>query len=291
MIFLICALYPEARPFIEEFGLKRDHESSSFQIFKSDSVILIISGTGATRSATAASHLLTKFQDDAARTLVVNIGSCAANSGKFQKGDIILINSIFDQNSGQWFYPDLMWLWPYEEAPVQTISKPAHEKLDAICPLIDMEAAGFFVAASHFAAPHEIQVIKVVLDKTLEKQKPYEELGDIMKDAAQRIAGWLVNVHAQLQQNKRQTWDKNKGNFLSLIAQNLKLSSTMYHELKRLVAASPLSDEQIASLLDAYSNLDIRHKREGKMHFRVLMDELSKRGITHLENCRQRTEP
>ncbi len=48
MIYIVTAMYAEAHPFIESFGLKKDISQTRFQVFRSREaeICLLISGTG-----------------------------------------------------------------------------------------------------------------------------------------------------------------------------------------------------------------------------------------------------
>jgi len=276
MIILVCALYGEGKPFIQLLNLKKDYKSKSFQLFKNSEYTLIISGTGPINAAAATSYALTASLDSQGPKLILNFGCCAANSTEFDIGDIVLINSISDRSTGHKFYPDLLWKWPFEEAAVETVTKVVTDQIESECPLIDMEAAGFFQAASHFLSPHQIQLVKVVLDKTWEKQKACAELPAIMEQAAPKTIEWLENIHLDSLDPKIFSLTANKEKLLALLHKKLKLSSAMYIELKRLITASPISEKQIEDFINTYSKISVHHKREGKFYYKRLLGEFSK---------------
>ncbi len=275
MIIFICALYHEAKPFIKALGLKKDYQRNPFQLFNNSEYALIISGTGPIKAAAATSYALTKFGGQGITKLILNIGCCATNSSEFGTGDIVLANAISDRNTGHRFYPDMLWKWHFHEAAVETVTQIVHSQIESCCPLIDMEAYGFCQAASHFLNPHQVQVVKVVLDKTWKDQGPYHELHQVMEQAAPKVIEWLEGINSAILGSQESSLTDAKEALLFLLCKKLKLSSTMQIEIRRLVSAIHLSEKQIARLNDVYSNLDIRHKREGKLYFERLINELS----------------
>ena len=60
MIYIACAIYKEAKPLIEKYNLKRI-DDGKFQIFRNDTVTLIITGSGQTNAAIALTYLLYAF--------------------------------------------------------------------------------------------------------------------------------------------------------------------------------------------------------------------------------------
>ena len=46
MLYIVTALYIEAKPLISLFNLKKDNTFTKFQVFSNENIKLIISGTG-----------------------------------------------------------------------------------------------------------------------------------------------------------------------------------------------------------------------------------------------------
>ena len=58
MLYIVTALYIEAKPLISLFNLKKDNIYTKFQVFSNKNIKLIISGTGKIKSATALTYLI-----------------------------------------------------------------------------------------------------------------------------------------------------------------------------------------------------------------------------------------
>ena len=72
MLYIVTALYIEAKPLISLFNLKKDNSYTKFQVFSNENVKLIISGTGKVKSATALTYLISK-EDIKKNDYIVNI--------------------------------------------------------------------------------------------------------------------------------------------------------------------------------------------------------------------------
>lgn len=164
MINILCALRCEARPLIEEFGLKRNLAVRQFEIFESNELRLIISGIGKIRAAAATAYLLAR-SEDLSSELFFNIGICGGKL-EFAIGDLFLINKIVDDTLGKQFYSDLLVRHGLHEAALQSFDSPmvASNMEDPDFDLADMEGSAFFEVASIFLGPHQIFCLKIVSD-------------------------------------------------------------------------------------------------------------------------------
>lgn len=173
MIYMAFALYCEARPFIDELGLKKDRAFEKFQLFRgggengegrSDEVLLFISGAGSILAAAAVAYVCAKLPPGPG-DLFVNFGICAGNSS-VKKGELYRIHSICDYSQRRWFYPDLLlMLGGCEEEALVTVPTAAKTMAGLCCALADMEAAGMYQAAQLFFEQHQMLFFKVVYDQ------------------------------------------------------------------------------------------------------------------------------
>lgn len=166
-INLIVALPAEARPFIRYLCLKRISINNQFQIFKNknDSIHLIVSGMGKIKSAAACAYLHA-FTGSLSHTVYLNVG--IAGSANFSLGEWVAAHKIQDAATNQAIYPSAFLLKFAKQAPLITIDRPQTQYPDF--GLIDMEASGFFQAASQCVCHEQIQVMKIVSDNKIEEQ-------------------------------------------------------------------------------------------------------------------------
>ena len=161
MLYIVTALYIEAKPLISLFNLKKDNSYTKFQVFSNEDVKLIISGTGKVKSATALTYLVSK-EDIKKNDYIVNIGFVASNKNS-QLGDIVYVSKIQNAYSNFDFYPEMIYKHNFLEGSLTTFDSIVEKKIENI-EYIDMEAYGFFQTASIFFKKDKIIVLKIVSD-------------------------------------------------------------------------------------------------------------------------------
>ncbi|ETP73499.1 hypothetical protein UYO_0436 [Lachnospiraceae bacterium JC7] len=193
MVFIFTALYPEAKPLIKMFGLKKRADMTRFQQFvpeeylklmagadgedSGDSkgrrirpeMVLTITGVGPINASAAVSSVLTEYDAGSADQLL-SLGT-AAMLHKHDGKELFLLNKLLDQNSDRCFYPDMLVETAIPEASVVTGSQVLTERavmfLDMAAgdyELYDMEAAAVYQAAAFYVGPHQQSFLRVVTD-------------------------------------------------------------------------------------------------------------------------------
>ena len=59
MLIWVCALHCEAKPVIDYYRLSKSHDDNAFDLYQSDRMICVISGSGKLASAAATASILT----------------------------------------------------------------------------------------------------------------------------------------------------------------------------------------------------------------------------------------
>ena len=165
MILFSFALYHEAKPFIEQLGLKKTNAFSSFQffsgVFENAHIYLVITGTGRVKSALGTGFLCNEHPT---AEYIINAGWAGGSTEHSMNiGDIFCAESIRDIHTERVFYPDVIEQKNVLYFPLTCVSKPS-TKQEYKCSMVDMESSGFFEAASCFFAPHQIQCYKMISD-------------------------------------------------------------------------------------------------------------------------------
>jgi hypothetical protein len=126
---------------------------------------LVVSGVGKVRAAAATGALCCSFPPESIDA-VVNLGIAGSTSPIHPVGSRWLIHQIRDGATFRHYYPDMLASHPMRETSLTTLDKPATEEtLQSISQgLVDMEASGFYEAASMFVGPEKIISAKVVSD-------------------------------------------------------------------------------------------------------------------------------
>ena len=151
MLYIVCALKPEAQAFIDKFKLKKE-SLKEFKLFSNATLRLIVSGVGVERARYATQTLIDSY-DISDDDIYLNIGICGA-SQKYEIGELL---QIFSLQYREEFY---------------TFSKTATHTLtcldvEATCnthSIVDMESFGFYDAISHSPAIKQFYIFKVVSD-------------------------------------------------------------------------------------------------------------------------------
>ena len=161
MIFLVTALFEEAKPFINFYKLKPVNDGR-FTIFENaDSWLkLCVTGPGQVACASALSHMLTLY--GASRTdFVVNVGTCA---GSAPVGSLFLINKITDQATGRTYFPDVIYQHNFSESAIITSDTPVNGTASEAGSLVDMESSALYQAATLFVNTDRVIMLKIVSD-------------------------------------------------------------------------------------------------------------------------------
>lgn len=151
MLYIICALKPEAQALVDKYKLVTS-KLDSYKIFTNTSIVLIVSGLGVQNAREATQTLINHFDvtDD---DIYLNIGICGANK-KYEIGELINIAEIIYEG--------------ISHTLVNTIGKTIHslntEASTDKYELVDMESYGFYDAVTHSPAIKNIHILKVVSD-------------------------------------------------------------------------------------------------------------------------------
>ena len=156
---LIIALSPEAQPIIQYYKLKRVHNITAFEVYKKDNMQLIISGIGKYNAAEATAYLA-GLNRDVPNQVWLNVGIAGGEAATL--GSTVLANAIKDEESGRIYYPTLCFDLSLPQVSLITVNQPEEAYKSDF--LYDMEAAGFFKAASRFSPSELVHSLKIVSD-------------------------------------------------------------------------------------------------------------------------------
>jgi len=151
MIYIVCALKPEAQAFVDKYKLLK-HPLAKHKIFTNSSIILIVSGLGIDSARAATQTLINNFDitDD---DIYLNIGICGA-AKEYKIGELLNISTVV--------YKNISYSLPKES--INTIHCLEREASTAEYKIVDMESYGFYDAVVHSPAIKNIYILKVVSD-------------------------------------------------------------------------------------------------------------------------------
>ena len=267
MICIVTALHCEASPLIEHFKLKRDVTSTKFQIFRSDTVTLVVSGLGKIRSAIATTFLLSLLGEPK-NIVAVNIG--VGGSTQHSKGSLILCNKVVDFGSNRSLYPDLIVKSHVREGSVGTFDKPvvSFDLGETSFDVVDMEAAGFLEAATSFVPPDQCLVMKVVSDACDTEKLSKDDVSQLILGRIPEIDS-IIRVYANATLKISGLFDPQELEALSTLSSNLNLTFSQEVELKELAKSYKVRTRASLSVLEKFTR-DSKSKNETKQIFSSL---------------------
>ena len=122
MIYIACALYCEAKPFIEYYHLQKALTFHHFQVFKNEKFIVIITKQGKIHAAIAVTELFHRYPPKKTDFFInIGIAASAHTNGVIGKG--YLCNKLIDGDSERTYYPDFIYQNPFDECSLISVSK------------------------------------------------------------------------------------------------------------------------------------------------------------------------
>lgn len=288
MIYLFTALYPEAKPLIRVFSLKRVQDGLPFDVYENadTSIRLVISGTGMCAAAAATAAVFGRYRA-ANEDHLINIGTCAGEAGTDEmSGKAYLCHKLTDRNTGHTFYPDMLYHHAFAEA--QLITEPVvwkgtedsealRQKAESAIVLHDMEGAAIYQAGSYWLGPHQMSFIKVVSDHGTDQRITSQTLEQAVENGLDAIKDYVSNIGQIIAQNRRdKEWETECSRQTERLCEELHCSQTMRLAVIQCVRYWTLAGVDHNSLLEqmrADGELPCRDRREGKKRF----DELKQR--------------
>lgn len=300
MLYVVTALYCEAKPWIQTFALKKNTTSQRFQIFQNDSICLVITKQGKLNAAVAVTDMF-HLNPPTDKDLLLNVGIAATTNQKIPLGTGYLCNKIIDEDTNHTYYPDVLFSHSFEECTLRTVSKPAtsdiileceernkhSNQLDSILlaednipvySLIDMEASGVYTAATLFLKQHQLLFYKVVSDHCCDHSVSPEEVTFLLQDKLPLLIDYTDSICKTLSSQNVSALNSEEISLIQKVADALHFSVTMTHQLKQLFLYSKLNQANPAfTLTQLYEELiesPCNSKKEGKRYFERLKYEL-----------------
>ena len=272
MLYIVTALYIEAKPLILLFNLKKDNTYTKFQVFSNENIKLIISGTGKIKSATALTYLISN-KDIKENEYIINIGFIASLNNNSQLGDIVYISKIQNAYSDTTFYPEIIYKHNFLEGSLTTFDKIIDNKIENI-EYIDMEAYGFFQTASIFFKKDKIIVLKIISDILKENVKDrilfdFED-DNLFNESYKKIYDFLLKF-VNIPTDSRNNFNNNEQDLIKKVLENLKLSDTMTYEFFNILKYLKIKYGNI-DILKKYENIEVNSKVQGKKIFEEIKE-------------------
>ncbi len=273
------ALQAEAQPLIEHWQLKQDVHSHEIRVYRRNDVCLAVCGVGKVKAAVAMTHLLNQQEilDDVV-ALNIGIAGCGedANGSGITIGDLFLINKITDFATQRDVFPDMLIKSDLSEMPLITYDKPvdrSHDNAPKVG-LVDMEASGFFQAASSYLPPHRIVTLKIVSDFLVEKYFDKQFVAELIKNNIPAIELELERYQSFSSCSFDILGEKDQ-HLLFQIKTALRLTHSQTGALSDWARGYKLRGNNTLDCLNGFTNASVTSKQEGKVQFERLRNILA----------------
>ncbi|MBO4652894.1 MAG: hypothetical protein J5649_06220 [Lachnospiraceae bacterium] len=270
MIYIACAMYMEAAPFIRRFACKRDDSFHREQVFVGEEATVIITGTSPVPAAVALSEalaLLAPGDED----IFANVGLCGCSDVSVEPGTLYLVNSILEHATGRSFYPDLPYTHKHPHGGLTTFSAVVKDCFGGAF-LVDTEGAALYQAAIGHFTTDRMYFFKIVSDHGFDANKISPTVvSELLDRAAPDVSDTLLRFASYVPKKSRYTEDEEA--VIDYFCRSLHCSVTMEHELRRLIQYYELErGNAIAHLreffplhgLDYEGDVLLRSRKEGK---------------------------
>ena len=268
MFYVFCALYGEAKPFIEKYELERDMSFSHYQVFGNADMILTITGVGVLPAAMAVTEVCTRIPPVSCDYLL-NAGICGSIDSDVTAGDVFLVNKISDDVTKKEYYPDIIYKTGIPEKALCTVTVPGYVE----GALTDMESSGVYAAGERFFSAERMVFLKAVSDMGDTENAP-RELKERCADTLLEKAEVFINealeqsrrgIEDSLEQGKR--GEDDLAEKIEKLAEDLRLSATMNAGLKQLLRYMSIEGGDVRGLIEKIyeeEELPVKVKSKGK---------------------------
>ena len=268
MLYVFCALYGEAKPFIEKYELERDMSFSHYQVFGNADMILTITGVGVLSAAMAVTEVCTRIPPVSCDYLL-NAGICGSIDSDVTAGDVFLVNKISDDVTKKEYYPDIIYKTGIPEKALCTVTVPGYVE----GALTDMESSGVYAAGERFFSADRMVFLKAVSDMGDTENAPRElkeRCADTLLEKAQVFINEALEqsrrgIKDSLEQGKR--GEDDLAEKIEKLAEDLRLSATMNAGLKQLLWYMSIEGGDVRGLIERIyeeEELPVKVKSKGK---------------------------
>lgn len=234
-VALVVALQAEARPLIQSFNLKQFSSTGKIRFYADPlaRTLLAVSGTGKINAATATALLLQRA--GAPGTATLNIGICGS-AASHPYGALYRVRLIRDRSTGHCHTPDLLVELPgAEEEELATFEQPVTRTESSLTSgLVDMEASGFYHAASHFLTADRIGLLKIVSDHLQGAELNRKDVESLISSQLETIQQ-AVQRYRQAAQPTGGTHNHHVQELLQQAGKALQLTTTQTRQLQQLL--------------------------------------------------------
>ncbi len=270
---IITALHEEARPLIQYFGLKKDPQSHRVPLYRIGDTCLVVSGTGKVKAAIATTFILAQTESPE-NTIAINFGLCGCCDTRRPTGELVYIKKITEADTKRDFYPEIILKHNLREASVTTFDSPVIA--GAVSPssdMVDMEASGFFMAASTLIPLQNILCLKLISDH-LEGGKINKSLIREKIEGCLEPFAFILDLTVILN-SRPSLMSRDDASLLTQLGASLKLTTTQRHQLKDWAEGYIVRQRHGLDGLESYLKSKVKNKAERNRVLESIKHELT----------------
>ncbi len=271
MVFIATALYIEAKPLIEYFGLKKDVENRYFQVFKNEEITLVVTGVGKVNSSIAVSHAATRYLCDP-QSFIINLGVCGSKDIDEKIGNIYLISKIIDNETHKNYIPDILIDHPFDESDIETFNYVVKDKGLMTARLCDMEASGFYQAASKFFETHRIYILKIVSDSTDFEGVSKDKIYKLIKNKVKELDEFIKILKNSFKTSEIFSFYERE--IINFLSQKLKLTVSQRQIFHKACLHYKIRKGKNIDFLKDFYDVQVNNKEERKRAFEKILSHL-----------------
>ncbi|TGM01505.1 phosphorylase [Leptospira jelokensis] len=241
---LFFALLSEAKPWIQKTKVTPLSHPGKFRIYQNESTFIIITGPGKIAMALAVSEFASLLSKETRNQMKIwNLGIAGSNDPETKIGDFFWIHKVRDYASRKDYYPERILSSSYhKETNLTTFDRPISKvqtdnrfqvidegELKSIS-LVDMEASGFFEAASLYFPVENIAIGKQISDFLEGKFCKENQVEEMMESILDPLYEEWITPPPWTREDLLETkiWPE-----VLLQLSHFRLTETMKHDLKK----------------------------------------------------------
>ena len=263
MLYIFCALYDEAKPFIEKYNLSGNSEFHHYRVFTDwdgddhgEGKILSITGSGILKAAMAVTEICARVPP-ARYDRLLNVGIAGTADEGTEIGDTFLVNRIIDDMTKKEYYPDIVYNPGVREKTLCTVVTPGYF---GDC-LTDMEGAGIYAAGEKFFSADRMIFVKAVSDVGSTENVTRELIGKCTAALLKATEGMIEKNECMLSS------ERSPEERVEQLAEDMRLSVTMKESMKQLFRFMILEGQDVSEMIDKVyreNDMPVTSKIEGK---------------------------
>ena len=227
-------------------------EVSPLRYLESDDLKIILTGIGKVNAAFSVGRTFPAglTRNDLKDDVIVNIGICGAKD----LNGLFLVNKITDEAAGKDYYPDMIRVTGFPEAPLITVDDTKTDPDDGF--LYEMEASAIYQAAGRLISPDRMAFIKIVSDSGDTGGITRKYVSDLVSDNLRGIEDIIGQIRNSLKDSSIRPDN-------GAVYEKLHATASMRTQIDELISfASSMGQDGVNLFME--NAADVVSKKEGK---------------------------